>query len=98
MMVCCSGTSVSATIEGLGVEYVYSGGTDSGATLSHGGGQVIRGGIASAVQVLSLGYQYISGDDTGAAGLAVSTTISSGGEVIVDSGGVASAMTIGRFG
>jgi hypothetical protein len=47
--------------------------------------------------VLSLSYQYISGDDTGAVGLAVSTTISLGGEVIVDSGGVASATTVGQF-
>jgi autotransporter passenger strand-loop-strand repeat protein len=58
---------------------------------------VIQGGTASAVQVLSLSYQYISGDDTGTVGLAVSTTIGSGGEVIVDSGGVASAMAIGKF-
>jgi fibronectin-binding autotransporter adhesin len=88
------GTAVSAMLSGGGIEYVRSAGTDSGATLSGGSIQAIEGGTASAVQVLSDGFQQISGY-VGDLGYAINTTISSGGRVLIRSGGVASVTTLG---
>jgi autotransporter passenger strand-loop-strand repeat protein len=89
-----SGTGISTTINPFGIEWVYAGGTDISATVN-AGFQAIQGGTASAAQVLYEGTQSISGGANGAFGSAISTRISSGGQMLVLSGGVASATTLG---
>ncbi len=78
-----------------GIEYVSSGGTTSGTTLSGLGAYqiVANSGTASGTSVGLFGYQFVS-----AGGHTVSTNVASGGHEIVSSGAVTTGTSIASGG
>jgi len=89
-----TGSAIGDIVRSGGVEDVYDGGVTTGTTVSSGGESVVFMSVASGTKVLAGGIEYVESPDTSPKTSATTTgTLLSGGEEVVESGGVADAST-----